>query len=112
MIKNRWINSEVWGRYIIFSSIKSIKVLIKKKFFKKFLLTYTGRIYKIFLKKKFIKMNFNRSHKLIFKYNLKKIFFKIIPFDKKLFCWLQIDNIVFFRVIKKILKIRPLNKYT
>ena len=112
MLKKNWIEAQLWGYNMNFTSIYWIKIITNKKFFKKFLLTYTGRIYKIFFKKKFIKMNFNKSHKLIFRYNFNKFFFKIIPFDKKIYCWLEVNNGCFSRIISKWLKIRPLNMYT
>lgn len=93
-------------------NLQEIAQWVDKKFFKKFTITYTGRIYKIFIKKKFIKMNFNRSHKIIYKYNFPQWHFKIIPFDKILRCWMELPYPRYNRIMNKFIKTRPLNPYT
>ena len=94
------------------ANISLLPIIIKYYFFKKFTITYTGRIYKIFFKKKFIKMNFNRAHKTIYKYKFPKLYFRHIPFDKNLLCYCELPFPYKNTILSKLINIRQLNYYT
>jgi hypothetical protein len=112
MSNTRWVDMHLMNHKLRLSGIFTLAKVMEKQFFKKFIITYTGRIYKIFIKKKFIKMNFNRSHKIIYKYHFPGWFWRIIPFDKHLTCWMQLPYPFYNRIITKFIQTRPLNPYT
>lgn len=82
------------------------------KFFKKFQIIYTGRIYKIFFFLPFIKMLFNRAHKTIFWIDYKGLFWRQYSFEKLL----KIMHAQHYAKITHFWKIfqniRPYNAYT
>ena len=82
------------------------------KFWEKFEIHYTNRIYKIFFKTKFIRMTFNHAHPTIVHNKTEAWYIVNHPYEKILICWFKVPYYHFNAVISQFVNIRRLNFYT